>query len=80
MATSIVLEQVLRGAGDTRTAFYISLAGWFVVRIMATYLFVFIFHLGLVGVWMGSACDWIVRATILLWIFVQGRWQKIAVL
>ena len=76
MATSIVIEQVLRGAGNTRTAFYISLLGWFVVRIMATYIFVFIFHLGLIGVWMGSACDWIVRATILLWIFARKRWQK----
>lgn len=79
MATSIVLEQVLRSAGDTRTAFYISLVGWLVVRMIATYLFVFVFHLGLIGVWMGSTCDWILRCTILLLVFFRGRWQKIAI-
>lgn len=80
MATSIVIEQVLRGAGDTRTAFYISLIGWFLVRIIATYIFVFICHLGLIGVWMGSTCDWMVRSGMLLWIFRRKRWQKIVVL
>lgn len=79
MATSIVIEQVFRGAGDTRTAFYISLIGWFLVRIIATYIFVFICHLGLIGVWMGSTCDWMVRSGILLWIFRRKKWQKIVV-
>ena len=79
MAVSIAIEQVLRGAGDTRTAFYISFIGWVVVRMIATYLFVFVFHFGLVGVWMGSTCDWILRSAILLWVFFRGRWQKIAV-
>jgi putative MATE family efflux protein len=78
MATSIVLEQVLRSAGDTRTAFYISLAGWLVVRMIATYLFVFVFDFGLIGVWMGSTCDWILRCIVLLYVFFRGRWQKIA--
>jgi Na+-driven multidrug efflux pump len=72
MATSIVLEQVLRSAGDTRTAFYISLAGWLVVRMIATYLFVFVFDFGLIGVWMGSTCDWILRCIVLLYVFFPG--------
>ncbi len=79
MATSIAIEQVLRGAGDTRTAFYISFIGWVVVRMIATYIFVFVFHFGLIGVWMGSTCDWILRCIILLLVFFRGRWQKIAV-
>ena len=79
MATSIVLEQLLRGAGDTRTAFYISLAGWLVVRMIATSMFVFLFDFGVIGVWMGSTCDWIVRCTLLLFVCFRGRWQKIAI-
>lgn len=77
MAASIVLEQALRGAGDTRTAFYISLIGWFIVRISATYLFAIVWDLGLIGVWLGSTCDWIFRTTILLLVFWRGKWQQV---
>lgn len=79
MATSIVLGQALRGAGDTKTAFYVSLAGWFFVRLSATYLFAFVFDLGLLGVWLGSTCDWMVRCFTLMAIFLRGKWQKVAV-
>ena len=79
MAASIVLEQALRGAGDTRTAFYISLAGWFIVRIIATYVLAIVWDLGLIGVWLGSTCDWIFRATILLFVFWRGQWQNVSI-
>jgi putative MATE family efflux protein len=75
MAISTVLAQGLRGAGDTKTAFYVSLAGWLVVRLSATYLFAFTLGFGLVGVWLGSTCDWIFRSIILVIVFVRGRWQ-----
>ncbi len=75
MAISIVLSEGLRGAGDTKTAFYVSLAGWLIVRLSATYLLAFTLHLGLVGVWLGSTCDWVFRALILSIVFVRGRWQ-----
>ena len=79
MATSIVFGQALRGAGDTKTAFYVSLAGWFLVRLSATYLFAFVFDLGLLGVWLGSTCDWVVRCFTLVVIFSRGKWYKVAV-
>lgn len=79
MATSIVLEQALRGAGDTRTALWISLSGWFVVRLMATYSFVVVLGWGLSGVWLGSTCDWIVRSIILVIVLRRGKWGKVAV-
>ena len=79
MAVSTVLGQALRGAGDTRTAFIVSLAGWFAVRLGATYLFAFGLNLGLLGVWLGSTCDWIVRAIALVIVFFQGRWRKVKV-
>lgn len=79
MATSIVLEQALRGAGNTRTAFYISLSGWLVVRLIATTFFVFGLHWGLVGVWLGSTCDWIARTIGLMLVFRQRHWYKVSV-
>ncbi len=79
MATSIVLEQALRGAGDTRTALWISLSGWFVVRLIATYSFVVILGWGLLGVWLGSTCDWIVRSISLVIVLRRGKWGRVAV-
>ncbi len=75
MAISIVLGQSLRGAGDTKSAFYVACAGWLVVRLAATYLFTFVCHWGLVGVWLGSTCDWIVRSIVLVIVFLRGRWR-----
>jgi Na+-driven multidrug efflux pump len=31
------------------------------------------------GVWLGSTCDWIVRAIALVVVFFQGRWHKVTV-
>lgn len=79
MAMAVVLGESLRGAGDTRTAFGISLLGWFAVRLIATYLLAFTFDLGLVGVWLGSTLDWIARTLVLTFILSQGKWQKVKV-
>ena len=66
MATSIVSSQALRGAGRTRTALLISLVGAVFVRLAATWLFAIVIPLGLPGVWLGSTCDWMVRAVLLV--------------
>ena len=58
---------------------YVALAGWLVIRLSATYLFAFVFGLGLVGVWLGSTCDWIIRSAVLVVVFLQGRWRKVVV-
>lgn len=79
MATSITLEHTLRGAGDTRTAFWIAVMGWFVVRLITTAIAIWYFHLGLVGIWIGSTCDWIVRSLLLAWQFRRGRWYNVNV-
>jgi len=71
MAMGIVLAQSLRGAGRTREALYVSVVGAVFVRLAATWLFAVTFGLGLVGVWMGSTLDWIVRSALL-----AGIWWK----
>ena len=64
MGTAIVTGQALRGAGRTRTALLISLVGAVCVRLACTWLFAIELGLGLPGVWLGSTCDWIVRAAL----------------
>jgi len=76
MGVAIVLAQCLRGAGATREAFAIATAGSFAVRIVATAAFVPVLGMGLAGVWMGSACDWLVRAALCAWRWRAGRWAK----
>jgi putative MATE family efflux protein len=79
MGAAIVLAQSLRGAGATRLAFVSMLAGGLVVRLFATWLFAFALDLGLVGVWLGSTTDWIVRVAILAPIYARGRWTQAGV-
>jgi putative MATE family efflux protein len=64
MATGLVLAQSLRGAGKTREALAVSAIGAVVVRVGATYLLAIHLGLGLVGIWLGSTCDWIVRSAL----------------
>jgi len=66
MAVAIVLGQALRGAARTRTALLISLVGAVCVRLSFTWLFAVTLGLGLPGVWLGSTCDWAVRAVLVL--------------
>jgi putative MATE family efflux protein len=79
MGLSIVLAQCLRGAGATREAFAIATVGSFAVRTIATAAFVHGLGLGLVGVWLGSGCDWFVRAALCAWRWRKGTWARIGV-
>lgn len=73
MAIGVVLAQSVRGAGATREALAISLLGALVVRLAGCVLFVSILSLGLLGVWMASTVDWIVRAVVYSWFWRSKR-------
>ncbi len=75
MGAAVVLSAALRGAGDTRSALVVMVVGGLCVRLGMTYLLGFVYELGLVGVWWGSTCDWIVRAVLLSLVFARGRWK-----
>ncbi len=77
MAAGIVLSQSLRGAGQTRVALLVSLAGALVVRLTFTWIFAVKLALGLPGVWMGSTADWIVRSALLVIIGARQRKRDI---
>ena len=79
LGVAIVMAQSLRGAGATRDALIIAMVGALVVRITATWGFVYGLGLGFVGVWMGSGTDWIVRMLLGAWRWRRGRWAKVRV-
>jgi putative MATE family efflux protein len=79
MAVGIVLSQSLRGAGATRAPLVVMVIGGLVVRLLATWLFAFPLGLGLVGIWIGSTVDWVLRALLLAWVFFRGQWRDVNV-
>lgn len=78
MAAGMVLAHALRGAGRTREALAVSVAGAVVVRLAATWLFAITLRLGLVGVWLGSTADWIVRSVVLAVLARRARARRAA--
>ncbi len=79
LATVMVLLGALRGAGDTRSSFWVTLAGVLLFRVPAVWLLAYPLGLGLAGVWLGTALDWTGRAVV-AWILVRrGGWLRVRV-
>lgn len=78
LAVGVVLAGVLRGAGDTRWPFYISVAGMWAVRIPLSYVLIHRFDWGLEAIWGAMIADWLVRAVISYLRFRQQcrKWQS----
>ncbi|QUL98086.1 MAG: MATE family efflux transporter [Candidatus Fermentithermobacillus carboniphilus] len=78
-AIGFVIPGALRGAGDTRIAMYVTVAGVWVVRLGLTYLLMEVFGLGLAAAWIAMFSDWVVRSS-LYWIRLKrGKWKEIKV-
>ncbi len=73
MATGVVLAAALRGAGRTGIVFVVTSSGAFVVRLACTYFLAVTIHGGLVGVWLGSTCDWVARTIMLVALVTRAR-------
>jgi putative MATE family efflux protein len=79
MAITDALAGSLRGAGDTRSPMLVAIAGPVVVRLLACWILAFEMDLGLLGIWIATTLDWLVRAVWLAVIFRRGRWRSIVV-
>ncbi len=76
-AIGSVVGGVLRGAGDTKWPFYISLAGMWLLRVPVAFLLINVFAWGLEAVWVGMALDLILRGLISLWRFEKRGWVHV---
>ena len=61
---AFTLPNTLRAASDVKFCMILSSISMWVFRIAFAYLFVRIFHLGVMGVWYGMFIDWIFRAAV----------------
>lgn len=71
-AMAIVISGVLRGAGDTRGPFIITMATMWCVRV--TLSFVLAPRLGLAGVWLAMSIELCVRGLLFLIRLLRGKW------
>lgn len=78
-AVIFTLGGALRGAGDTRYPLFAALVNWLLVRLPLAYVFAFVVGLGLTGIWLGIAVDYVVRAALLAWRFRSGAWALVRV-
>lgn len=75
LAIGTVCAGILRGAGDTRWPFYVSVAGMWCVRVTLALLLIKVFHWGLTAVWVAMALDWLARASISMVRFYRKKWM-----
>ena len=79
MAFATVIGMALRGAGATRTVLGVTFVCSLGVRLCATWFFAMTLGLGLVGIWLGSTLDWMVRTVLLGAAWMRGRWRRVVV-
>lgn len=73
------LSAILRGAGDTRFALYSTLIGVWGVRVLLSYLFVYIFSWGMFGLWNADACDQFLRSNLIYFRFKRMVWKHVKI-
>ena len=77
MAWMFIIMGALRGAGDTLSPLFVSIASTLVFRLGGTLLLAYYFDLGLAGVWIATAADWAARSLGLGIFFARGAWKKL---
>ena len=70
----------LRAAGDVKFTMYISLFATIVCRVALSVVFGIWLNLGVIGVALAMACDWCIKAVILLFRYQGGKWKQFRVL
>ena len=76
---SLVIPGALRGAGDTRATFVISLIALWLVRVPLALTLGIWAGLGLPGIWLAGGLQYTVFAALSLIRFCSGRWKTIHV-
>ncbi|OPH61269.1 hypothetical protein BC351_15120 [Paenibacillus ferrarius] len=77
--SQFVLGGALRGAGDTRYPLYSTLIGVWGVRVLLSYLFVYIFEWGMFGLWSAVACDQYLRSNLIYFRFKRMAWKHVKI-
>lgn len=74
------LSNGLRAAGDVKFTMYVSIASTIAGRLLLSYFFGIIFHMGVIGIAIAMVCDWIIRAVIFILRQKSGKWKAFQVI
>ncbi|MBP5152233.1 MAG: multidrug transporter [Lachnospiraceae bacterium] len=75
----VIYNGCLRGAGDTLYTAIVSIFSVTLVRTGFSYLGGYVFHLGIVGIWLGILADQIARYILGAARFKRGKWTEIKI-
>ena len=73
---SFTLPATFRGAGDSKSVMYISLAVMFPCRIALSYVIADWMGIGVFGTWIAMFIDWYVRAAIYIYRYFSNKWTE----
>jgi len=73
---SFTIPATFRGAGDSKSVMYISLAVMFTCRIALSYVIADWMGIGVFGTWIAMFVDWYVRAGIYIYRYFSNKWTE----
>lgn len=73
---AFTLPATFRGAGDSKSVMYISLAVMFTCRIALSYVIADWMGIGVFGTWIAMFIDWYVRAGIYIYRYFSNKWTE----
>ena len=73
---SFTVPATFRGAGDSKSVMYISLAVMFACRIGLSYVIADWMGIGVFGTWIAMFIDWYVRAGIYVYRYFSNKWTE----
>ncbi len=72
---SFSLPNTLRAAGDVIWTMVIAIVSMWTFRIITAYIFSYVFHLGLMGIWIAMTIDWTFRGICYLLRYRGHKWE-----
>jgi putative MATE family efflux protein len=76
---NITVINALRASGDARYPVKIGFISMICISLSAGYLFVFVFDLGLLGIWLAISLDEWIRAILVLFRWKSRKWERFAI-
>ena len=71
----IVINGILRGAGDVKTPLAVALIGIWVIRLASCYFLAYILEMGVAGIWLGIGIDSSFRGIFCALRLKSGKWK-----
>ena len=77
--SQVIYMGCLRGAGDTKYTAKCSMLSVTIIRTIFSYVCCYLFHWGIIGIWMGILADQVSRYIFASIRFKQGKWVNIKI-